>query len=202
MGGKTGTTNDYKNSAFIGYAPIWRDDGYDPTEALTVASYVGYDDNRSMSRGSTRLQGASGALPAWAGAIEAMAAMGLLGQPPADAKAAEDDDELVRVRVSEVNGLPLAPGAPADEGASVLVLAPADNPSRRFAPFGARAQAAEAPLEPPPLDLAQPLGEAAPVDTGGVEEPRLGTPPSVWDEIEDDEVNPPSPKPAEPPPTP
>ncbi|MBK9366819.1 MAG: hypothetical protein IPN01_10935 [Deltaproteobacteria bacterium] len=52
------------------------------------------------------------------------------------------------------------------------------------------------------MDLAQPLGEAAPVDTGGVEEPRLGTPPSVWDEIEDDEVNPPSPEPAEPPPTP
>ena len=50
--------------------------------------------------------------------------------------------------------------------------------------------------------LAQPLGEAAPVDTGGVEEPRLGTPPSVWDEIEDDEVNPPSPEPAEPPPSP
>ena len=24
LGGKTGTTNDYKNSAFIGYAPIWR----------------------------------------------------------------------------------------------------------------------------------------------------------------------------------
>jgi penicillin-binding protein 1A len=203
LGGKTGTTNDYKNSAFIGYAPIWREDGYDPTESLTVASYVGYDDNRSMSRGSTRLQGASGALPAWAGAIEAMAAMGLLGEPPADAKDAEVDDELVRVSVSEVNGLPTAPGAPAGEGASVLVLAPADNPSRRFAPFGARAQAAEAPLEPPPLDLAQPLGEAAPIDTGGVEEPRLGTPPSVWDEIEDAEVRPePSTEPSEPPPSP
>jgi penicillin-binding protein 1A len=65
LAGKTGTTNDFRNAAFLGYAPSRRG-------MVTVGAYVGYDDNRSMSRGNTRLQGASGALPVWIGAVEGM----------------------------------------------------------------------------------------------------------------------------------
>lgn len=65
--GKTGTTNSYSNAAFIGFIP------YVTTQArtleykhsLTVATYVGYDDNRSMAERAIRITGASGALPAW-----------------------------------------------------------------------------------------------------------------------------------------
>ena len=46
IGGKTGTTNDYKNAAFIGYAPKASADGFHVEDALFVGVYVGYDDNR------------------------------------------------------------------------------------------------------------------------------------------------------------
>ncbi len=67
MFGKTGTTNDYTNVAFIGFVPnpslVGKDLPYG--QALTIAAYVGYDDNRPMKRGSIRVMGSSGALPAW-----------------------------------------------------------------------------------------------------------------------------------------
>jgi membrane peptidoglycan carboxypeptidase len=71
--GKTGTTNSYRNSAFVGFVPGIPDGGDRLTAAdgMVVATYVGYDDNREMRRGSIRLQGASGSLPVW---IEAAAA--------------------------------------------------------------------------------------------------------------------------------
>jgi len=85
--GKTGTTNSYKNSAFVGLVPDLGDPiGADPgTEHLVagnvqvVAVYVGYDDNREMRNGSVRLAGSSGSLPAWLGAAEAVAATGDMG---------------------------------------------------------------------------------------------------------------------------
>lgn len=65
--GKTGTTNDYLNVAFLGFLPAA--DGslaaLPYAQSLTIATYVGYDDNRPMKRGSIRIQGSSGALPAW-----------------------------------------------------------------------------------------------------------------------------------------
>lgn len=65
--GKTGTTNDYLNVAFLGFLP--RPPEGEPLlpfgQSLTIATYVGYDDNRPMKRGSIRIQGSSGALPAW-----------------------------------------------------------------------------------------------------------------------------------------
>jgi membrane peptidoglycan carboxypeptidase len=65
--GKTGTANDFRNAAFIGYVPVLADGeslmqlpgGY------SVGVYVGYDDNQSMKKGTTHLTGAGGALPAW-----------------------------------------------------------------------------------------------------------------------------------------
>lgn len=49
VAGKTGTTNDYRDSWFVGFTP----------DLLTIV-WTGYDDNTSSS-----LTGASGSLPAW-----------------------------------------------------------------------------------------------------------------------------------------
>ena len=65
--GKTGTANQFRNAAFIGYVPVFKenemtmelDNGYG------VGVYVGFDDNRPMEKGTTHLTGAMGALPVW-----------------------------------------------------------------------------------------------------------------------------------------
>jgi penicillin-binding protein 1A len=49
IGGKTGTTNDFRSAWFIGFSP-----------QIVVAVYVGFDDNRSLGKGET---GAVAALP-------------------------------------------------------------------------------------------------------------------------------------------
>ena len=49
LGGKTGTTNDYRSAWFVGYSPN-----------LIIATYVGFDDNRSLGSGET---GAVDAVP-------------------------------------------------------------------------------------------------------------------------------------------
>ena len=41
---------------------------------------MGYDDNRSMTRGNVRLHGASGALPAWIGTVKGLQEYGMLSQ--------------------------------------------------------------------------------------------------------------------------
>lgn len=69
LAGKTGTTNDRRDVWFAGYAP---------NRATTV--WVGYDDNRT-----TRLTGATGALPMWAAftkAVEPPGGWSLFPQPP------------------------------------------------------------------------------------------------------------------------
>lgn len=65
--GKTGTTNDYLNVAFIGMmpVPVEGESRLSYARSLTIAAYVGYDDNKPMKRGGIRIQGSSGALPAW-----------------------------------------------------------------------------------------------------------------------------------------
>jgi len=49
LGGKTGTTNEYRSAWFVGFSPD-----------LVVGIFVGYDDNRSLGRGET---GSSTAVP-------------------------------------------------------------------------------------------------------------------------------------------
>lgn len=65
--GKTGTTNDYTSSVFVGYMPylapgqrVLADD-----DVVTAVSYVGYDDNTKMVNKSFRVSGSVGALPQW-----------------------------------------------------------------------------------------------------------------------------------------
>ena len=81
LGGKTGTTNQFRNSAFLGFAPKWIPGGFSPDEGYTVGVYVGYDDNRPMKTGGIVLAGSSGALPVWTQTVKGMAETGLLGTP-------------------------------------------------------------------------------------------------------------------------
>ena len=65
--GKTGTSNRFTNSSFVGFIPgpkkevgqLGIEKGY------VIASYVGYDDNRPMKGKRVSIYGASGALPLW-----------------------------------------------------------------------------------------------------------------------------------------
>ena len=104
VGGKTGTTNGYRNSAFCGYVP--RADGQSWGPGYTLVSYVGYDDNRSMTRGGVRISGASGALPAWIGAAQGLAAHGLLGKMAPEANEWPTEVGFSRIPVVAKSGLP------------------------------------------------------------------------------------------------
>lgn len=87
--GKTGTTNGYRNAAFVGFVP-----GVDPQsaalklgEGAVIAVYVGYDDNREMRRGGIRMMGASASLPIWLATAQGTADALEIGErlDPADA---------------------------------------------------------------------------------------------------------------------
>jgi penicillin-binding protein 1A len=65
--GKTGTANDFTNSAFVGFlpAPLGQGNRLSLEKGYVISCYVGYDDNRPMVRGSSHITGAAGALPIW-----------------------------------------------------------------------------------------------------------------------------------------
>ncbi|HSQ42912.1 MAG TPA: transglycosylase domain-containing protein, partial [Fibrobacteraceae bacterium] len=50
VAGKTGTTNDYRNVAFLGALPGWDslDQSFHLDQPIILGSYVGFDDNRTM----------------------------------------------------------------------------------------------------------------------------------------------------------
>ena len=94
VGGKTGTTNDFRNAAFLGFAPVWSGAGFRPEHGYAVGVYVGYDDNRPLVNERIRLAGASGALPAWIGTVDGLREAGLLGDPTvANVQLEEDEPE-------------------------------------------------------------------------------------------------------------
>jgi penicillin-binding protein 1A len=73
--GKTGTANDFRNVAFIGFVPTSADmDGAALLSSVgcTVGAYVGFDTNEPMQNGSFRISGALGALPVWSRIAEAL----------------------------------------------------------------------------------------------------------------------------------
>jgi penicillin-binding protein 1A len=139
LGGKTGTTNDFRNAAFVGYAPRVGQGLATAADGWTFGVYVGYDDNHPMVSGGVRMAGASGALPAWLLAVRGVAAAGLLGDgaAPSGGWALPTVPECERVAVRDGVGLagsedPAAPTVltrPAPE-VVVAVEASPDRPVR------------------------------------------------------------------------
>ena len=138
VGGKTGTTNGFRNAAFIGYVPRSDEGGYRAPAGYVIGTYVGYDDNRPMVNGGIRLSGASGALPAWIGTAQGLANAGLIGSAPATITTLEagktwplvTDGGFGAVRVDTKTGLPIteddlvvAEGEKPPETGTVLVRA-------------------------------------------------------------------------------
>lgn len=159
--GKTGTTNEYKNVAFVGMVPRAGSGGR-WGEGYTIAAYVGYDDNHAMKRGSFKVQGASGALPVWIATARGMAEAGLL---EAFAEYTPSSG-LVRVPVPPATGMDALPDA----------LVP-ESGQRRFALLAQPATLAAAPVEVAPTPAAPgPSTEPSPVPQD------LAAPePSIWD---------------------
>ncbi|MEJ2723272.1 MAG: transglycosylase domain-containing protein [Deltaproteobacteria bacterium] len=120
--GKTGTSNRFTNSSFVGIVP----GPYEKSSRLglahgyAVASYVGYDDNRAMKGDHVAIYGASGALPLWIDTVNALlnsrdykkdlqVADLVFNLPALQAVSGQD---LKQVRVSPESGLPLDAGEP------------------------------------------------------------------------------------------
>ena len=165
VGGKTGTTNDFRNAAFMGYAPVWQDTGYSAVHGFAVGVYVGYDDNRSLVQGRIKLAGSSGALPAWMGTIEGLRDVGLLGTPSSDLQFEEGttswplvvDADLVSLPVADKVGLLLdepGPDAYAPGSPSVLTHETAEEPDVDYRPVQRPPRIhprTDAPHERPPI---------------------------------------------------
>jgi len=151
--GKTGTANRYTNSSFVGLIP-----GPDNTtgqlaigNGYTIASYVGFDDNRPMKGDHIALYGSSGALPLWMDTAKAIAKTEDFKQAlqPADLAfnpllrpVTPGKFKLHPVPVSPVTGLPLKNGEkPSSSSTAPEVLTQANDGGktwelkREFGPF-------------------------------------------------------------------
>jgi membrane peptidoglycan carboxypeptidase len=173
VAGKTGTTNGFKNAAFAGVVPKVVENEWKWGEGYTLVTYVGYDDNRAMRRGGTRLAGASGALPVWIGAAQGLARAGELGAvAPADRELRVEGGYAV-VSVAAGTGLP-AEGGPQGvlvRGAGLLSDGTVDvERSTTTAWLRSRpAASASAPSQAPGGDAAPPAPSVAPTDEAGGE---------------------------------
>jgi hypothetical protein len=149
--GKTGTANRYTNSSFIGFIPGPNSNTgrLDTQEGYVIASYVGYDDNRSMKGKHITIYGSSGALPLWIDTTNAIVNMDTFKSNLQMADLAFDMDSALvlenknvhPVRVASISGLPLSlPEIPAssegirlyshiDKSGNLLIL------QRVFEPF-------------------------------------------------------------------
>lgn len=72
--GKTGTANDFRNSSFAGYVPAVTEEGsgFELRHGYALATYEGFDDNSAMTRKSSHVTGAAGALILWSEMAEAI----------------------------------------------------------------------------------------------------------------------------------
>lgn len=134
LGGKTGTTNEFRNSAFLGFMPQGGSTGFSTEQGYALGVYVGYDDNRKMESGRIRLQGSSGALPAWIGMATGIASKDLVSLPTwkgDEPPELEHPKSLVAVAVDPDTGRVLASEGPED-GATVLTRRGAPSNSVRL----------------------------------------------------------------------
>lgn len=130
--GKTGTSNRFTNSSFVGFIP-----GADEQtgrleleEGYVIASYVGFDDNRPMKGKQISIYGASGALPLWIDTANSIVNcprftvnLQLADFAFESSRLLESGDHgLKYVGVSPKSGLPLLedPGTVPEENPSVL----------------------------------------------------------------------------------
>ncbi|HEY5288528.1 MAG TPA: penicillin-binding protein 1A [Caulobacteraceae bacterium] len=132
IGGKTGTTNDFRSAWFMGFSP-----------QIVVGVFVGYDDNRSLGKGET---GAVAALPVF---IEFMQEA-LKGYPVMDFKA-PPGTKFANVGP---NREAFRPGT--EPHAQAVALSAPGVGARPFAITPA------APLSPPPADTPKPAAAAKP----------------------------------------
>jgi membrane peptidoglycan carboxypeptidase len=191
VAGKTGTTNSYKNVAFSGFVPRATSGGFEWGNGFVVTAYVGYDDNRPMKRGGTRIMGSSGALPVWIGTAQGLAANGLLGSaPPAEGKEMIVAPPYRALAIDPATGLV----GEATEGPTALVATTdGDAIARRFTPV--RVEGETTPrTEPAPSGVPEvDPSEEADLEQVWLEEmeappdPRLH-PVEVPDVVPDDEV--------------
>ena len=117
--GKTGTSNNYTNSSFVGFIPGYNKKGGQMSmkDGYVIASYVGYDDNRPMKGKYLSVYGAAGALPLWVDTAKAVVASPdyVAGLQPADlifsqmVLPEEIKREFRKEPVSPLTGLPLQP---------------------------------------------------------------------------------------------
>jgi penicillin-binding protein 1A len=140
LGGKTGTTNDFKNAAFVGYLPGATPSGYSAAAGYTVAVYVGYDDNRPMKVGKISVAGSVGALPAWIATVQALhnkdPGKGIAGmQPQGGFWPMAHGEGLIYRSVDTSEGLP-------GEGSGMVLTrasrAPAEDPKVADSPGGTK----------------------------------------------------------------
>jgi penicillin-binding protein 1A len=151
--GKTGTSNEFTNSSFVGLIPGYNQETtlFDMDQGYSIAAYVGYDDNRPMKGKHIEIYGASGALPLWVDTANAVITSPefLKGIEVADlvfsgpvVGPVEGQGNIRSVPVSAITGLPLSPsreGAGPFSGVSVLTEGEARQGTwtlkREFDPF-------------------------------------------------------------------
>jgi penicillin-binding protein 1A len=115
--GKTGTSDEFRNSSFVGFLPGALKDTSNLTlgKGVVLAAYVGYDDNRPMKNKRIRIFGASGALPIWISVAQAaIQYLGLEDQldlvdlafRPGSTLPIQWQSDLIQVPVDPGSGLP------------------------------------------------------------------------------------------------
>jgi penicillin-binding protein 1A len=120
--GKTGTSNDYRDSSFVGFIPGPLAGSLSLTlgKGVAIATYVGYDDNRPMKSAHVRVYGAAGALPIWIPVAQAAIRhlnmedrldLVDLAFRPIKAVGIEWPSDLVEVPVETGSGLPRSMGS-------------------------------------------------------------------------------------------
>jgi cell division protein FtsI/penicillin-binding protein 2 len=114
--GKTGTSNRFTNSSFVGFipGPDHKTGQLDIQKGYVIASYVGYDDNRPMKGKQLAIYGASGAMPLWIDTANAIVNTDDYKKSlqPADlvfnplSSPLGNNGEFVNVHISRFTGLP------------------------------------------------------------------------------------------------
>jgi membrane peptidoglycan carboxypeptidase len=138
--GKTGTSNKYTNSSFVGFLPGPDDQSgaIDIKEGYVIASYVGYDDNRPMKGKQIVVYGSSGALPLWVDTGNAIVNESTYKKAVQAADLAFDLQSIHRygefqqVSISSGSGLPLSVQTPDAPGGHLRVLGDVESGESRL----------------------------------------------------------------------